>query len=107
MRQILVEYARRRNAAKRGSGISPLPLIEYTLPGVQASRETIFLDEALQALEKEDARKSRIIELRYFAGFTTEDIARLTGLSARTVEREMKAGYAWLYGWLTGEDRPE
>src|SRR5262245_10461258 len=80
MRQILVEYARRRNAARRGSGVSPLSLIECALPSADSSQETIFLDQALQALEKEDARKSQIIELHYFGGFTTEDIAHLTRL---------------------------
>jgi RNA polymerase sigma factor (TIGR02999 family) len=104
MRQVLVEYARRRNALRRGSGVSPLPLLETAI-AAGASAETVLLDEALQALEAEDARRSRIIELRYFGGFTAIDIARLMGLSTRTVERETKHGYAWLYRWLTGEER--
>lgn len=106
MRQILVEYARRRNAVRRGSGLSPVPLLDSVLRCGDASRETVVLNDALQALAEVDERKSVMVEYRYFGGFTTEEIAGLTGLSTRTVEREMKLACTWLFRWVTDEGRP-
>ena len=107
MRQILVEYGRRRNAVRRGSGRAPLPLLDSALRCGDASRETVALNDALQALAELDQRKSKLVEYRYFGGFTTEEIAELTNLSTRTVEREMKLAYSWLFRWVTDEGQPE
>jgi RNA polymerase sigma factor (TIGR02999 family) len=105
MRQILVEYGRRRCASRHGSGLPPLPLLDAVLQCRDASRQTLALNEALEALGEVDPRKCVIVEYRHFGGFTTEEIAGLTRLSARTVEREMKLAYAWLSRWVT-EGRP-
>lgn len=104
MRQILVEQARRRSAARRGSGIVPLPLEEVAAPADHAGPEILAIDEALHSLAAVEERKSRIVELRYFGGFTTEEISELLGISTRTVEREMKQACAWLHRWITGEE---
>jgi RNA polymerase sigma factor (TIGR02999 family) len=106
MRQILVEYGRRRSAVRRGSGLPSLPLLDSVSGSGDASRETVAVNDALQALAEVDPRKSQIVEYRYFGGFTTEEIARLTSLSPRTVEREMKLAYTWLFRWIKGEGRP-
>lgn len=105
MRQILVEHGRRRSTARRGSGSSPLPLLDSAVGAEDASRETIALHEGLDVLAREDERKSLIVEYRYFGGFTTAEIASLTGLCTRTVERELKSAYEWLFHWVTCEGR--
>jgi RNA polymerase sigma factor (TIGR02999 family) len=103
MRQILVEYARRRSAARRGSGVPSLELMESVIPVTQPHREILALDEALSSLAAAQERSSRIIELRFFGGFTVEEIAGLLEISTRTVERDIKLGCAWLHRWMSGE----
>jgi RNA polymerase sigma factor (TIGR02999 family) len=103
MRRILVDYGRRRNALRRGSGLPPLPLLEALAGSADASHEIGTINDALQALAEVDQRKSLIVEYRYFGGFTTQEIAELTDLSTRTVERELKLAYSWLFRWVKGE----
>src|SRR5262245_31052339 len=107
MRQILVDNARRRLAVKRGDGIRPVSLerVADRLPQqfVQSSidaEDVIAIDEALTALSKVDRRRSHIVELRFFAGMTTTEIAEALGISERTVDREWAAAQAWLYARL-------
>jgi RNA polymerase sigma factor (TIGR02999 family) len=88
MRQVLVEFARRRNAAKRGGGNRPV-----TLSDAQASLQVeidsiLALDQALGQLDKIDARLRQVVELRFFAGLPSPEIAQLLGVTARTVERD-------------------
>jgi RNA polymerase sigma factor (TIGR02999 family) len=95
MRRVLVEHARRRNAHKRGAGI------HITLKtGMDVARERppdcLLLDEALRKLGEVDQRKGRAIELKYFGGLTTEEIAQALGISVATVGRELRLGNAWL-----------
>jgi RNA polymerase sigma factor (TIGR02999 family) len=107
MRQILVDSARRRNAAKRGDGkiavsveaLNGQPLEPLTLDPTQAE-DVIAIDEALADLEKINARRSRIVELRVFAGMTRREIAEALDISERTAEREWAAAQAWLYDRL-------
>jgi RNA polymerase sigma-70 factor, ECF subfamily len=97
MRQILVEYARRRRSRKRGSGRVEQDLDEYrdTL-STEQSREIVALDDALQTLEKLSARQARIVELRYFGGLTAEETAEALHISAITVKRDWALARAWL-----------
>lgn len=104
MRQILIEQARRRSAARRGAGLVPLPLAEAVAPAAHSGPEILAIDEALRSLAAVEERKSLIVKLRYFGGFTTEEIADLLGVSSRTVQREMKQACAWLHRWITGEE---
>ena len=95
MRRVLIDYARKRNAQKRGAGIrvtlkTGMDLVENRSP------DTLTLDEALTKLAAFDERKSRAIELKYFGGMTTEEIGTVLGISVATVGRELRLGQAWL-----------
>jgi RNA polymerase sigma-70 factor, ECF subfamily len=96
MRQILVDHARSRAAAKRGPEAPRLSLEEAAkFPHEQAS-ELVALDDALRSLARLDKRKSRVVELRYFGGLTVEEIAAAIGVSTATVTREMRLAQTWL-----------
>ena len=95
MRRVLIDYARKRNAQKRGAGIritlkTDMDFAEERMP------DSLLLDEALQRLSAFDERKSRAIELKYFGGMTTEEISAVLGISVATVGRELRVGQAWL-----------
>jgi RNA polymerase sigma-70 factor, ECF subfamily len=96
MRQILVDYARRRRSAKRDGGlkISLSPALAGTN---NRSDGLIELDAALTDLEHVDPRKARIVELRFFAGLTVDETADAIELSVATVHREIKMAETWLY----------
>ena len=95
MRQILVDHARSRNAAKRGAGMA------VTLePGLdvapQQDRVMIALDDALKALGEKDERKARLVEMRFFAGMTAIEIGECLHIPVHIVRRELHAAQAWL-----------
>lgn len=96
MRRILVDHARAQLAEQRG-GVSPHvalePIVMNELKGPQS---LVGLDDALLSLEKMDARKSRIVELRVFGGLTNEETAEALGISERTVIRNWQFAKAWL-----------
>jgi len=96
MREILVEYARTRGAAKRGDGVTHLALNEALAIPQQRNVDLILLDEALQRLAELDERQCRIVELRFFAGLSIEDTAEALGISAATVSREWTTARLWL-----------
>jgi RNA polymerase sigma-70 factor (ECF subfamily) len=97
MRQLLVEHARRHQSLKRGQGISPLPLEQAMTFAPEASSDVIALDAALDALSAVDERQSKIVELRFFGGFSVEEVARALGISTATVGREQRFAEAWLH----------
>jgi RNA polymerase sigma factor (TIGR02999 family) len=97
MRRILVDFARSRNYAKRGGPVRQLTsLAEASTVSVERAREILALDEALNTLSDVDARKSQIVELRFFGGLTIEETAQVVGISPRTVLREWDLAKAWL-----------
>ena len=96
MRRILVDYARAHCAEKRGSGGVKAPLDEAMAVSSAPSRELLDLDEALTRLAAMDARQARVVELRYFAGLSVEEIAELLGCATRTVTRDWRLAQAWL-----------
>lgn len=100
IRRILVDYARRRNRAKRGGLYEKITLIEAADLAPEKSPDLIALDEALSGLEKVDPRKALVVELKFFAGLTLEEIAMQLGISAETVSREWRRARAWLYSAL-------
>lgn len=102
MRQILVEHARKRAAAKRGSGNAALPLDEMVCFAPERGREMLALDDALTALEKFDPRKAKVIELRFFAGLSVEETGKMLDISVATVGREQRVAEAWLRREMTG-----
>lgn len=96
MRRILVDYARRRQAAKRGGGVVDLTL-QPDLVAVDSQAETILaVDTALQELATFNERLAQVVECRYFAGMTEEETAQALGSSLRTVQRDWMRARAWL-----------
>ncbi len=95
MRRVLVDYARRRLAAKRGGGEVALSLDSIELAD-GSGFEILALDEALRTLARVDQRKAQIIELRSFGGLTITETAEALGISHATVERDLKLAKAWL-----------
>jgi RNA polymerase sigma-70 factor (ECF subfamily) len=101
MRQILVEHARARHAAKRGGTDQMfLSLDEERNVSSPKSRELLRLDDALHCLERIDPQQARIVELRFFGGLTVEETAEVLGISPRTVKRDWAVARAWLHGEL-------
>ena len=104
MRHIMVDHARKHQSLKRGGGALKVTLDEAALVTETRSQELLDLDEALERLAVQDARKSQIVELRYFGGLTVEETAEFLKLSQRTVEREWTAAKAWLYRELSEKE---
>jgi len=105
MRQILVEHARRRHASKRGAGAEAVTFDDMVCFAPQRSSDIIALDEALNSLVTFDERKCKVIELRYFAGLSMEEIAEALKISVATVGREQRLAEAWLKRYMTGETK--
>jgi RNA polymerase sigma factor (TIGR02999 family) len=103
MREILVEYARRRAAQKRGGDAQRIELDEAALLSDQPATDLVALDEALRELAAFDERKSRVVELRFFGGLTVEETAEVLGIHANTVIRDWDMAKAWLRRQLTSE----
>ena len=95
MRQILVQYARRRNAVKRNGG-NKLALDTATSLLSSRTVDLVALDDALNALAKLDAQQSRVVELRFFAGLSIEETSRAMGVSPATVKRDWTTARVWL-----------
>jgi RNA polymerase sigma-70 factor (ECF subfamily) len=100
MRRILVEHARAHNAAKRGGAAPKLELDEALNYFPNRDITILSLEDSLQTLEKLDERQSKIVELKFFGGLTTEEISEVLGVSTATVEREWRSARAWLYNEL-------
>jgi len=101
MRYILVEHARRRTVEQRSLTVSGFQIDSQTNPDVDIQA----LDEALDRLEKMDARQCRVVELRYFGGLSAEEAADVLDVSAKTVKRDWAMARAWLHGELTKSAR--
>jgi RNA polymerase sigma factor (TIGR02999 family) len=97
MRHVLVDYARSRNAAKRGGAYCRLSLDEAAISSEEKDGDLLILNEALNTLADIDPQQSRVVELRVFAGLTVEDTAEALGISPRTVKREWSMAKAWLH----------
>jgi RNA polymerase sigma factor (TIGR02999 family) len=102
MRRILVDYARRYHADKRGGGREPLPLDEASMFVEERAESLIALDEALERLGAMDARLCRVVECRYFAGLSDSETAEVLGVTSRTVRRDWVKARGWLYAELEG-----
>jgi RNA polymerase sigma-70 factor, ECF subfamily len=102
MRRILVNHARERMADKRGGHAEKVPLSGVDVPGSVPDVDVIELHEALDRLSTLDSRKSRIVELKFFGGLTTAEIAEVLEISPATVERDWSFARAWLYDVISG-----
>ncbi len=97
MRRILVDYARARNTQKRGSGA-----VTVGLDGIQVGLDPrgidlLLLDEALRELQAIDGRAAEVVELRYFGGYTDQEVAEALGVSLATVRRDWEYARSWLF----------
>lgn len=97
MRQVLVNYAESRRAAKRGAGAQHLPLEDVPLVAEDAIDELLDLDRAMRALEARSPRQCRVVECRVFGGLSVEETAEVLGVSAATVKREWQLASALLF----------
>jgi RNA polymerase sigma factor (TIGR02999 family) len=102
MRHILVDYARSKQSDKRGGGRQRVSLDEDTAASFDRTDRLVALDEALKNLESLDERKSRVVELRFFAGLTNEEVAEVLKISTETVKRDWRFTRTWLLRELTG-----
>ena len=96
MRRILVDHARRRTARKRGRQHQVTLDTDADVPDDLSSDEVMAVDEALAQLAELDPRQAKLIELRYFAGFSIEETAAVLGISTATVKRDWALARAWL-----------
>ena len=96
MRRILVDYARRNRAARRGGGSVRLTLNE-DLPAAERGEMLLALDEALDRLAALDSRLSQVVECRYFVGLTEQETADALGVTRRTIQRDWAKARGWLY----------
>ena len=107
MRRILIDHARSRQAAKRGSAGIKLSLDDVLEITDERAADLIALDEALKALAEFDAQKARIVELRFFGGLSIEETAAVLGLGTATITRQWRLAKAWLYHELSRDDGRE
>jgi RNA polymerase sigma factor (TIGR02999 family) len=105
MRQILVDYARERRAAKRDGGCRIA--VEYldALP-INGDAELVALDEALNELGRIDERQAKIVEMKFFGGLSAPEISQVMGLSRATVDRDWATARVWLYRQMSREAEP-
>ena len=96
MRRILVDHARKRNL-KRGAGIHHLSLDDINALGPEPDAGLVMLDDAMVALARFDARKARVVELRFFGGLSVEETGEVLNISPVTVMRDWNTARAWLY----------
>lgn len=101
MRHILLDRARRRMTAKRGGDVERVNLDELPDLGGNRARELIALEDALNALAAIDARKARVVELRFFGGLSVEETAAVLAISPETVMRDWKFSRSWLQAELS------
>lgn len=103
MRQVLISYARKKAAAKRGGGERPVTLDEGRVPVDDQAAWLLDLDQALERLTELEPRLARVVECRFFAGLSEEETASALDVSVRTVQRDWKRARAWLQEDLRGE----
>ena len=102
MRQVLIDYAKKQSAAKRGKRVEHVDVTEGEDQSAEKSRELVRLGEALAALAEIEERKATVVECRFFIGLTYREIAELLGVSQSTVENDWSIARAWLKRELTG-----
>jgi RNA polymerase sigma-70 factor (ECF subfamily) len=106
LRRILVDHARGHERAKRGGGRTKLQLDEGLIAAYEQTVDLLGLDDALARLAQQDAQRARVVELRFFAGLSTDETAAVLNVSTRTVERQWRYARAWLFRELK-DDEPQ
>lgn len=103
MRHILVDYARSKHSQKRGGWQEQVTLEETLMVSPQNTDDIILLNDAMNQLANLDARKCRVVELKYFGGLTNDEIAEVLKISPETVKRDWRFSRTWLLRELTAE----
>ncbi|NGP87002.1 ECF-type sigma factor [Fodinibius halophilus] len=101
MRQILIDYARKQHADKRGGNNMRVPFHEELIPTEEPQKRSAFIDKKIDELEKYDNRLSEVVIMRFFNNMTMQSIANVLKLSERTVKRDWKRAKNWLYNKLS------
>ncbi len=104
IRQVLVDFARKRGYQKRGGGAQHVVFDESLVGGERPDENLIALDEALQKLAEIDPRKGRVVELRFFGGLTEKEAAQVLDVSPETVRRDWRMAKSWLRRYLSEDD---
>jgi RNA polymerase sigma factor (TIGR02999 family) len=107
MRRILTDFARARNYQKRGGTALHVSFDEGLAVSKEQDAEIMAIDEALVALAAVDARKSQVVELRFFGGLSVEETAEVLKVSPETVKRDWRLAKAWLHRALSGEKKDD
>lgn len=106
MRRVLVDHARAHAAQMRGGELQRVEFEDQFPAGDVRPIDVLAVDQALERLQAIEPRQARIVELRYFAGLTVEEIAALLNIAVRTVKRDWALARVWLHTELTGKTRP-
>ena len=106
MRRILVDYARRQGAEKRGGSAKRTPLEDALAIPAQGGVDLVALNDAMEHLHALDARKCQVVEMRFFVGLSAKEIAAVLGTTEATVRRDWTIAKAWLYRYLQGKAGP-
>ena len=104
MRRILVDHARSRNYQKRGGGAANVTLDEALIASEERGPDLVALDDALEDLARVDARKSQVVELRFFGGLSVEETAHALKISPETVTRDWRLAKVWLLREISRRD---
>jgi RNA polymerase sigma factor (TIGR02999 family) len=97
MRRILVDHAKAKHREKRGGGATVIPLDESVLKQTETDVDLVALDLAMKKLSQIDDRKGKVVELHFFGGLNYDETAEVLGVSAATVDRELRLAKAWLH----------
>jgi len=100
MRRILIDKARRKARIKHGGGQSRLNIDEVELAQTTSDDSVLLINDAVEALEKEDPEQARVVVLKFFAGLTNEEVAESLGTSERTARRQWECAKAWIFQWI-------
>jgi RNA polymerase sigma factor (TIGR02999 family) len=102
MRQILVDYARKRTAQKRGSGLRPAPIVDRAIDQPVSLEDILAIDEALSRLRTLDPTKAEVLKLRFFGGLKLEEVATVLDIGLTSAKEHQRAALAWVNRELTG-----
>ena len=105
MRQILVDFSRRRNYQKRGGGLHQITLVEAFAVEPGNDPDLLALDEALRELATVDQRKAQVVEMRFFGGLTEKEVALALNVSPETARRDWRLAKAWLLRRLSQKSK--
>ena len=97
MRRVLIDYARAGNAQKRGAGAFTVALDGIQVGSNSRGLDLLMLDEALEELGKLDPRAAKVVEIRFFGGYTDQEVAKILGVSLATVRRDWEFARSWLF----------